>query len=254
MSQNFPFQIEAYGISDVGLVRTNNEDVWGELKEEHFYVIADGMGGHKAGEVAAQEAVDALLSIVRAELESNQALSPSLLDMKRIITSSIQRVNAIIYSIGSAHTGLKGMGTTLCCLYVHPKGVILAHVGDSRIYRFRRKKIALLTRDHSLVHELIDQGQMSEWEAKEFPQKNVITKSIGLQVYVEPTISVSNIGMNDMFMMCTDGLSDMLTEDEMCEVLNDEKDVKLAVQKLVSLAKERGGTDNITVVLVNIKK
>jgi protein phosphatase len=145
------------------------------------------------------------------------------------------------------------MGTTLCCLSFHPEGLIYAHVGDSRIYRLRQGQLEQLTQDHSLLRELIELGQLSEQQAEEFLYKNIITKAIGTELSVEPSVAQTNLEEGDVLLMCTDGLTDLVCRKEMQELLNRYPEEE-AVQMLVGKAKENGGYDNITIILVKVKE
>lgn len=247
--QEMLFQITVYYDSDIGLVRQNNEDSWKLLKEARFFVLADGMGGHQAGEVASKETVERLCALFQERFNaSNKDLAYAELLIKEII----QDVNAMIYRIGREKAELRGMGTTLCCILIHPEGLIYGHVGDSRIYHFRQGKLEQLTRDHSLLCELIDLGQLSEQQAEDFLYKNIITKAIGTEPYVEPTIKHKVLDPDDMILMCTDGLTDLVSFDEIQSVMDQNKEEDIA-KMLVKKAKQKGGYDNITVILVKVR-
>lgn len=144
------------------------------------------------------------------------------------------------------------MGTTLCCLFFHEEGLIFAHVGDSRIYRLRDEQLEQLTKDHSLLRDLVDQGQLNDSQATEFLYKNIITKAIGTEPKVDPTVTSSNIQIGDIYLMCTDGLSDLLTAKEIAEILKESISKEAAAETLIKRANAEGGRDNITVVIVKI--
>lgn len=242
------FKITAVGLSDIGRVRQNNEDFWAVIPELLFYVLADGMGGHQAGEIAAREAVDALCASIKGfHEEHNERFS--LQELRRNMAWIIEDVNASIYQMGRSDQELRGMGTTLCCMHFHPDGVVYAHVGDSRIYRLRKNKLTQLTKDHSLLRQMIDLGKVSEQLAPEFAYKNIITKAIGTEASVTPSIHAIQVEEGDLFMMCSDGLSDLLTLKEMETVLIAAPSIEQAAQTLIDQANEAGGHDNITVVI-----
>lgn len=241
------YQVSVHCLSDVGLIRHNNEDAWKILKEDQFYVLADGMGGHQAGEVASKETVEQLCYLFQNRADSRQDLA----NIQDLIRSLIQEVNGSVYRMSREQPELRGMGTTLCCIYLHPEGLIYGHVGDSRIYRLRNGKLELLTQDHSLLRELIQLGQLSEQQAQDFLYKNIITKAIGTEPVVEPSVTNSSIEPGDMILMCSDGLSDMLSFNEIQEIIAQSPDEEIA-QLLVDKAKQKGGNDNITVILVKI--
>jgi PPM family protein phosphatase len=248
-----PYIIAACGISDPGLVRQNNEDVWAEVPANGFYVLADGMGGHQAGEVAAREAVNALCETVKETLESVRE-PLSLDDLCLFIEHAIERVNGMVYQLGQKEEELRGMGTTLCCMLFHAHGLVYAHVGDSRIYRLRDKKLKQLTKDHSLLRELVDLGQLSESQATDFLYKNIITKAVGTEPYVKPSVLKTEVVDGDLFMMCSDGLSDLLSKVEIETILNKSGTIEDAAKKLVQLANDKGGHDNVTVVIAKVKE
>lgn len=244
------YQVSVNCLSDIGLIRQNNEDAWKFLPDEQFYVIADGMGGHQAGEVASKETVERLCALFQQGCDSSQK---DINHAEEFIRGLIQEVNEKVYRIGRESPDLRGMGTTLCCIYLHPEGLIYGHVGDSRIYRLRNGELQLLTQDHSLLRELIDLGQLSEQQAGDFLYKNIITRAIGTEPYVEPSVAHSSLELGDKILLCTDGLTDLLSFDEIKEILlkhSDEDAVKLLVKK----AKHMGGNDNITVILVEVKE
>ena len=248
-----PYKVLSVGISDIGLVRENNEDVWAKLPSQRLFILADGMGGHQAGEVASQETVKELCAILEKKLNiKDDTIS---LDIAReFIFEAIQEVNAHIYNMGRKDHELRGMGTTLCCLHFHHKGLVYAHVGDSRIYRLRNKKLYQLTKDHSLMRELIDLGQLNERQAEDFQYRNIITKAIGTEPDVEPSVRVTEVQDHDLYMMCSDGLSDLLSLNEIEQIMNKKIPFKEISQHLVDASKEKGGNDNITVVVAKVQE
>jgi len=246
------YKVASFGLSDVGLVRENNEDVWLELPDINTYVLADGMGGHKAGEVAATQAVNSF----RKEMEKllNGGKDFSLGDMRGEIEHVMQLINTHVYTMGCRDPELKGMGTTFCCLHFHKDGLIRAHIGDSRIYRLRNGEFTQITKDHSLMRELMDLGQLDEKGAKKFVYKNIITKAVGTEPYVEPAVYVTDLEIDDMYLLCTDGLSDIVAPEAMKQVLQYESMLEDKVKNLICLAKKKGGHDNITVVVLKVEE
>lgn len=238
------------GRSDVGLVRQNNEDSWNYLPDELFYVLADGMGGHRAGEVAAKKATDLLCTLFKKRYEDSDK---SLEKTKEIIWDCIQEVSNSIFKMGSSNEELHGMGTTLCCMLIHPTGLVYAHVGDSRIYLIHKNKINVLTQDHSLLRELRDLGQIDDPASDEYRYKSILTRAVGTESYVEPTINTVQVQEGDIIMMCSDGLTDMLTDQEIHKIIKTTP-ANDAVKALIKAAKSAGGVDNITVVLVKIEE
>jgi serine/threonine protein phosphatase PrpC len=247
-----PYKIVVYGLSDIGLARDNNEDVWAELPDEKIYVLADGMGGHQAGEVAASEAVFSFCEIIR-KLMKKRKEGFTLEEMKQAIRGGVELVNQIIYEMGIGDEALFGMGTTLCCLHFHPDGLIYAHVGDSRIYRYREGRLKQMTKDHSLLREMVEMGCLTEDEAKEFLFKNIITKAVGTEPFVSPAVEHGDVLPGDIYLMCTDGLTDLLTTKNIEKVVKNSKGLRECAESLVQAAKDLGGYDNITVVLVKVE-
>lgn len=248
-----PYKIHAYGLTDVGHVRDNNEDFWAELSERHFYVLADGMGGHRAGEVAAEEAVNAICDQINAMFDTN---APELTYEEAFgaLHIAIEETNKKVYAKGQSSAELNGMGTTLCALLFHPKGLIYAHVGDSRIYRVREGMLDQLTRDHSLLRELVERGQANNHREDSKRIKNIITKAIGTEPQVDPAVHMAEIAEGDLYLMCTDGLSDMLKDSEIEAIMGRDEPIKLLAHRLVDSAKAKGGHDNITAVIVHVQK
>lgn len=247
------YKVLASGLSDIGLVRENNEDVWAKLTQQRFFALADGMGGHQAGEVAAQEAVDKLCEILSRRL-SNKDENIDLDIAREIIIDAIHEVNTHVYKMSRQEIDLRGMGTTLCFLYFHPKGLIYGNIGDSRIYRFRHQKLSQITKDHSLLRELIDKGKMSEAHIENFAYKNIITKAIGTEVFVEPSVRSCDVLDHDLYLMCSDGLSDVVTPQQIEFILNKKQSLKDTVHELIETAKTQGSQDNITVVIAKVQE
>jgi len=249
-----PGQIASYGLSDTGLVRKNNEDVWGSLPRYHLYVLADGMGGHQAGEVAAREATLFLLTHLRQLFEKEKIDEKNCQQAKELIRYAIIETNHFVYQLSLTHDLLRGMGTTLLCLYFHETSVIYAHVGDSRIYRQRGKQLEQLTSDHSLARELVDLGKMSKWQADDLQVKNIITRAIGTDAFVEPSVDVAKVEPGDLYLLCSDGLTDLVNFEEIQQVLNGSLTVEEKVRSLIAGAKRKGGHDNVTAVCVEVKE
>lgn len=235
-------KLEAYGLSDIGLVRPNNEDVWISLPRYHFFALADGMGGHKAGEVAAQKTIDFLTKSIKEIIHPQKKANIPTKDLIYHLRSAIENVNHLVHTEGLANDHLRGMGTTLCCLYLYDESVIYAHVGDSRIYRFRDNELKQLTQDHSLLTEY-KQGFF----------KNIITRAIGTSRTVEPEIASVTVQENDIFFMSTDGLTDCVTLDEMETILKTRHSLRKKAKLFIKLAKKKGSHDNITLLLIRVK-
>jgi serine/threonine protein phosphatase PrpC len=253
-----PFKIDAFGDTNVGLVRQNNEDYWAGLPDQLFFVLADGMGGHQAGEVASREAVTGLCKEFSKILSDGGTTKP-LSALKKELASAISAINAHIYQLSCEKHSLRGMGTTLCCTYFRDRTMLYAHVGDSRIYRFRKGVLEQLTRDDSLFRELVELGELTEEDSEQFLYKNIITKAIGLASYVEPSVKDTAVEEGDLIMLCSDGLTDMLTKTDIeaflkrC-LLERKMNIEETTKALIAAANERGGVDNTTVVLIQVQQ
>jgi PPM family protein phosphatase len=231
----------SFGLSDIGLGRQNNEDVWLSIPELGFFALADGMGGHNAGEVAAQTAIHSLATAVK------EAKSSEFLDWIHLLRYAIEEANLVVYQIGQEKAECQGMGTTLCCLLLSKNSAIYAHVGDSRIYRLRNQKLSLLTQDHSLFAKWLKNCKST---STPFPYRNIITRAIGTSLKANPEIAYSESLPGDLFLLCSDGLSDVLELEEIENILLTFPDLEIASKKLIEMAKLKGSCDNITLLLV----
>lgn len=245
-----PIEIESFAASDIGLVRQNNEDVFAHLKGQNFFILADGMGGHLAGEVAASETVVTLCNWI----ENFYALNPPTHadEMIAPVEKAIEEANQWVHALSIQDEEMAGMGTTLCLAMLIDKTLLYAHVGDSRIYRLRKGRISRLTVDHSLREELIASGKLDESSAASFPHKNVITRAIGTQTHVIPEIQTSDVQDGDLYFLCSDGLTDCLSDSEILRTIQSSDQVKTTIQKLIHAAKMKGAPDNITIVMFRV--
>ena len=241
------------GLTDVGKKRSDNEDRFQVSEENQYTILADGMGGRLYGEVASEMAVEGLArhiehdlpaSIHRLDRGEQGLMGTNLLD------EWIRAVNGQIHSKGQEDERYREMGTTLICLLGFDGQAILAHVGDSRCYRWRRRGgLSQLTEDHSFVNTQLKQGVITEEEAKESAQRNIITRAVGTAEKVKADIGVFPVGKGDRFLLCSDGLTDMVDDDVIAEVLGRGDDIQTTVRMLVDAANAAGGRDNTTVVL-----
>ncbi len=237
-----------YGLSDVGAVRTNNEDVWAAWPEEGFFALADGMGGHLAGEVAAKETVEQVSKVFAERMLALKRRERE--EMMRALHASIESANQWVYQMSRRQKKYAGMGTTLCCLYWTHEAVVYAHVGDSRIYRWRNQKLDLLTKDHSLLEKWLGYGKRAQECKTPYPYKHVITKAIGTHSKSDPEIASCSYEPDDLFLLCTDGLSDVVSAQEMQEILCKTSNLEEAAEKLIEQSKFKGSSDNITVLMI----
>lgn len=221
--------------SDVGNVRTLNEDCYGYWQEEDYsiYVVADGMGGHNAGEVASKIAVEETIKNFKRN---------------KNVTDAIRKANERIYFLSTGDKSLTGMGTTITVAVIENNNIEVAHVGDSSCFVIDNDVIMKLTRDHSLVQELIEIGSITEEEAKTHPNRNIITRALGTSDSIDIDVYRLKLNGTEKFILCTDGLSNYVEQDEMLSIVNKE-DCKNACLDMVKLAKSRGGRDNITVIV-----
>src|SRR5918999_4707926 len=236
--------LEPFGVTDAGKVRRNNEDslLVGEGKDETLFAVADGIGGFEAGEVASRIAIEVL-----NELEPGSTFE-----------EAIGEANRRILAAGRGDERLSGMGTTVVAVRfggTHEEPVAeVAHVGDSRAYLLRGGELSPVTEDHSLVAELVRSGDLTRAQAAEHPQKNLITRALGAEDDVEVDTAVLPVEAGDRFLLCSDGLTDMVPEARIAEILADSPDdPEEPARALVSAALEAGGSDNVTVVVVDVR-
>jgi protein phosphatase len=245
--------IKSFAKSDVGLVRRNNEDVFALLPEEKFFILADGMGGHQGGEVAAQKAVDYMCGAIKTLLHLKEE-KLHVEDISSKIQLFIESANYWVNYLGSKNPELKGMGTTLCSLLFHEKRVIFSHVGDSRIYLLREKSLKPLTVDHCVHSDPLCKRSVKEiYDQVSYYSKKVLTRVVGSSREVLPDISHEEIRLGDVYLLCSDGLSDLLSDEEIKMIIEEDKSLSEKGNLLIEKAKSRGGHDNITLVLVEVE-
>lgn len=246
-------KLDIHGLTDEGLVRDHNEDYISWVAETGLVILADGMGGHNAGEVASELAVTSITDAL------DEVLSPDVknacdMDFKEVVHEAVVYANDEINQHAKTHPECTGMGTTIVMALFHNESVILASVGDSRIYRFRKGELTQVTTDHSLVQEMIDNGYMSEEEALNSTNRNLITRALGIAEEVNVDVVEHETEKDDIYLLCSDGLSDMITDEQIfSSLVKTRQDLKRASEDLVELAKEHGGHDNVSVILVACK-
>ncbi|HSX37539.1 MAG TPA: protein phosphatase 2C domain-containing protein [Chlamydiales bacterium] len=241
-------RLRSFGLSDIGLTRAENEDVWAALPDIGFFALADGMGGHKGGAVAANEAIDFLIASISAIEYAN---SKELIIQVR---QAIEKANRWIYQMSLRSTKLSGMGTTLCCLIWTDDFVAYAHIGDSRVYRLRERKLELLTQDHSLFTKWLATGKLAQQCETPFPYKHVITRALGTGNKVKPEIAIAPHETSDLYFLSSDGLHDVLSLQEMEDTINQSNSLENSCKNLINLAKFKGSSDNITLVMIQSGK
>ncbi len=231
------------GKSDPGRLREHNQDIFVARPDLGLALLADGMGGTRAGGVAAEIAVDAALEHLTGALKHGPLTGEHL-------GAAVKAANSRVVGMSNAVSAYRGMGTTLVAAAINgPKGYI-AHVGDSRAYRMRGRALRQVTKDHSLVQEWVDAGVISEDEARTAPNRNVITRAIGAKPSVQADVTEIDVADDDTLLMCSDGLTGMLADDEIASALTETADLADAAATLVKAANRAGGTDNVTVVLI----
>ncbi len=247
-------QVRSYAGTSVGRRRQHNEDAYLADDELGLWVVADGMGGHAAGEVASQEACDAVFGVVKRGKTKLTLDDPpsetSLQAAHRLLEGAIQAATYIVYSMAELDLGKTGMGTTISAMMKIGRLLVLAQVGDSRIYRVRNRVAEQLTEDHTLVGWQVKHGIITEAEARVSKQRNVITRAVGNRDYVQVDTFQSDCVPGDAFLLCSDGLHGYLEIEEIPELIA--LGGGRSVQALLDLANERGGRDNITAVVVEV--
>lgn len=243
------FEIAYAGLTSVGLVREHNEDTWAALPEERLFLLADGMGGHAGGEIASHEAIQILGNLLKTWRPAGDITIEKAI---AFFYEAFQKTNESIFLRGQSELGLQGMGTTLSFLYILKPYAIIGHVGDSRIYRFRNSQLTQLTEDHSLIAEMIHMGAMTSDEAQNFPYKHILTRALGTQSTVEPTLNYLSLVSKDRYLLCSDGLSNYVSEEEIAAIMKEEDPLPLQCQRLIDTANQHGGGDNITALIIEL--
>lgn len=233
-------------VSDIGMVRETNQDSHFTPEDESMplFMVADGMGGHNAGEIASVKAIEK----VKEWMKENTKELTSINKIENSVAKSIEYANKYIFNYSKTANGFSGMGTTLTMGYVFNDKIIIGHVGDSRAYLIKDFDIMQITQDHSLVQQLIKEGKISQKEAKSHPQRNVITRAVGIGNEIKIDIFTIDVNNGNVVVLCSDGLTNMLTEKDLAITFSEEKDVQKACKIVVEKAKFKGGNDNITVL------
>ena len=250
-------QIKAAGMTDVGLQREGNEDSFSVQDAFGLYMVADGMGGHLAGEVASRVAVEMINESFRKWWE-NQAPPDELFGISdeslsregNYILGSIRLANRVIYEMAGEYEQYNGMGTTIVSLLVGSELIVAANVGDSRMYLVRDDRIERMSKDHTIVAEHVEMGVMTEDEAARSPLRHILTRNLGSSENVDPEIFEIEPSNEDRFILCSDGLTDLATDDEILKLALTESDPQRLSRRLIDLALKRGAHDNTTVVSV----
>lgn len=241
------------GRTDTGMVREHNEDCFLVMPESGIAILADGMGGHLAGEVASAMAIDKVTHSLRQALATagrkndGQAASPEA----QALVEAIQAANSAIHAASMNRPEQAGMGTTIVAATFHDQVLTVAHVGDSRLYRYRQGVLSQVTEDHSMVQELLRRGLMTPEEARTSVNRNLVTRALGVDPMVEVEVKEQSFEDGDVYLMCSDGLNDVLLDEEIAAILGEHlADLDMAAQKMITEVNARGGPDNVSIVLV----
>lgn len=254
---NLKGKLQCVGLSDTGRVREHNEDAIAVDGDLGFVVLADGMGGYNAGEVASGIAVKTIVNLVREALEREDLTRPDpatgLSRASIILRDAIARANKIIYQTARTQPQCEGMGTTVVSALFFDNRVAIAHVGDSRLYRARGASFDQVTLDHSLLQELVDRGFYSPEEAQRAANKNYVTRALGVEATVDVEVQEHPVQKGDVYVLCSDGLSDMIEDDDIHLTINTfGANLETAAKQLIQLGNDNGGKDNLSVILAQV--
>ena len=249
------FQLQIAGQTDIGRVRVNNEDAFCNLADSGLLLVADGMGGHASGEVASKLAIDIIKEYFTKATEDSRFIETYDEDFSEDsnrLGSAVRLANKAIFEASHSDVQWRGMGTTIVAALIRNNKLSIAHVGDSRIYLIRAGNIEQLTDDHSVVAEQVKRELISREEANKSEIKNILTRALGTEADVEVDLEEMNLLDNDILLLCSDGLSNMISDDEIMAVALSDDDPVLTCKKLVNIANDNGGKDNITVVVARL--
>lgn len=235
--------------SDIGKAREMNQDSFyvSDLKKDEIklYILADGMGGYKGGEVASSLAVKSVKNFVFNNFRKTKKDRESIL---QLLKAAIEYANMVVYQKAREDISLQDMGTTLDACLIYNNKVFIGHVGDSRVYRIRKNFMRKLTSDHSYVEKLVKEGTITKEEAYNHPKKNMLMKALGCEPVIEPDVMVKGFLKDDIILMCSDGLTNMVSEQNIYDIIKN--DFENAAKELINLANENGGYDNITIITI----
>jgi len=241
--------MKIYAETDIGMIRKMNQDAYYISEENDKYklcILADGMGGYTGGEIASRLACVSAAGYIKENFDANKEQTKE--DIIEIIKKSMEYSNNVVYEKSKETEELEQMGTTLEVCLIYNNRAYIGHIGDSRIYRIRQNIMRKLTTDHSYVQKLVKDGKITKEEAINHPKKNMLMKALGCEEQIEPDVMVKGFNKEDILLICSDGLTNMISEQEIYNII--EQDIQNGAQNLVNKAKELGGYDNITVIII----
>jgi protein phosphatase len=253
-------RVQAHGTTDVGLKRGHNEDSFLIVEDQNLYMVADGMGGHSAGEVASKLAVETIANFYRESERDDDITWPFRMDKGQSYESNrmanaIKLANLRIYEAARMNEEQHGMGTTVVSVHASHNGVTIGHVGDSRVYAVHDEHLEPLTEDHSLLNDYIRMKELTEEEIENFPHKNVIVRALGMREGVQVDIINRPFVPGRTYLLCSDGLCGMVSDPSIARIINSHgDDLEAASGSLIDAANDAGGTDNITALLLRVEK
>jgi len=254
--------MEYFGATDIGNHREKNEDSF--YAGNNLFIVADGMGGHRAGEIASSIAVETFKknfsqfinfgdneNIYNKENnQKNKKLNTDII--KKALTSSITEANIAIYKNSISKMEYSGMGTTFTCCYIYNSSAYVIHIGDSRLYIKSNNNLKLLTADHTIVGELYRKGKLTYEQTFNHPQRNYLTKVLGTSYTISPDFFIQELQNEDILLLCSDGLNSMLKDDFILKIIKKFKNTEVIIKKLIDYAKSKGGFDNITIIIIKL--
>jgi PPM family protein phosphatase len=255
---NLSDALEIVRLTDIGLLRDHNEDAIASDVTMGFVILADGMGGYKAGEVASEIAVLSITADLKEAMLNNQLAYDAAVIKKQsesqLMIDAVKHANDVIYHVSQTHLQCAGMGTTLVVGLFTNNKLLVGHIGDSRMYRLRGQVLTQITEDHSLLQEQLNLGLITPEQAKFSANRNLVTRALGVDFEVELELNEYDVEVEDIYLLCSDGLNDMVDDDIIQSVLNTNSfNLVDAAEALVQQANDNGGKDNISVILVKVK-
>jgi protein phosphatase len=238
------------GLTDPGLVRQSNEDNWTADPDQGLFIVADGMGGEFAGALASKVVVETLPGLIRSSFADLNRLPAE--KAKRRMKKAIADLSSTLCAQSRNEPGLEGMGSTVVCALIRDDRLLLGYMGDSRAYRLRKGRLRQLTIDHTLIQLLVISGEIKPAEAASHPARGQLTRNVGMAGQPLPDTRLITIKPGDLLLLCSDGLTGMLDDDSICSILSDSGPLEMRCQRLVDAANQRGGRDNVTVLLFSV--